>query len=452
MKTTDSRLFPLPRPVIERYARGIFTPILLGECATTVWVASAGRRLVNKFIIENIDHFSKILPNPEHYLLVYIEPLDLTEESLSGYLRLIGSTLKEACLEKGLDSLVTEEETEVFEDEAASYTKLLTALTSFVRRAINSGLELVLFLGEFDELSFIDTLFCNNLRSLWSKFDSKLHYVFLIKDTNMVFERSKIGEDLAENFLQNVVYFPLSGENSDYLIDRFSQRLGYRFSEAELRILNFLCDSHPYFLKVATSLFAKNKDSLSETDLSELVRQNYELRAVARRIIDVQTDKAKEVLKRVTTDKVSILKGEEEKVLELLGIVKKGYDGNYHPFCGLFADAILERVMPKFENDNSDTKLVFDDDTGTLLWDGKPIEEKFTPQEYEVLLYLMKEPNKLRNRDEIGEVLWGKDSYDKYSDWAIDQLVSKLRKKLDKLGISKKTLTTIRGRGYKLVL
>ena len=57
----------------------------------------------------------------------------------------------------------------------------------------------------------------------------------------------------------------------------------------------------------------------------------------------------------------------------------------------------------------------------------------------------------MKKLDEIGEALWGKDSYDKYSDWAIDQLISKLRKKLETLGF-KNVLKTVRGKGYKLVL
>ncbi|MFC1790807.1 helix-turn-helix domain-containing protein [Patescibacteria group bacterium] len=51
----------------------------------------------------------------------------------------------------------------------------------------------------------------------------------------------------------------------------------------------------------------------------------------------------------------------------------------------------------------------------------------------------------------MGEVLWGEASYEKYSDWAIDQLISKLRKKLKDLGLTD-FLKTIRGRGYKLTL
>ena len=62
----------------------------------------------------------------------------------------------------------------------------------------------------------------------------------------------------------------------------------------------------------------------------------------------------------------------------------------------------------------------------------------------------MENSDKLRSRDEIGDTLWGKESYEKYSDWAIDQLMSKLRKKLEKLGI-KDRLATVRGKGYKLL-
>ena len=80
----------------------------------------------------------------------------------------------------------------------------------------------------------------------------------------------------------------------------------------------------------------------------------------------------------------------------------------------------------------------------------KTVEEKFTRQEYSVLSMLLQKKSKLCTRDDIGDILWGNDSYEKYSDWAIDQLMSKLRKKLTDLGVKEK-LVTVRGKGYKLL-
>ncbi len=57
--------------------------------------------------------------------------------------------------------------------------------------------------------------------------------------------------------------------------------------------------------------------------------------------------------------------------------------------------------------------------------------------------------NKLVSRDQIARIIWGKNYEEKYSDWAIDQTVSRFRKKIAKYYISKDTIKTIKGRGYK---
>ena len=53
--------------------------------------------------------------------------------------------------------------------------------------------------------------------------------------------------------------------------------------------------------------------------------------------------------------------------------------------------------------------------------------------------------SKIINKDEIAEIIW--DNPD-VTDWAINQVISRFRKKLKKLGINPKRLETINNRGY----
>lgn len=54
----------------------------------------------------------------------------------------------------------------------------------------------------------------------------------------------------------------------------------------------------------------------------------------------------------------------------------------------------------------------------------------------------------LITRDEIGQIMWSKNWTEKYSDWAIDKLISKLKSKLI---YSNYKILSVRGRGYKLI-
>lgn len=71
---------------------------------------------------------------------------------------------------------------------------------------------------------------------------------------------------------------------------------------------------------------------------------------------------------------------------------------------------------------------------------------QLTAQERTLFDYL-KSNEDISSRDDIAQTMWGSNWLDKYSDWAIDKLVSKLKSKLI---YSKYKILTFRGRGYKL--
>lgn len=83
-----------------------------------------------------------------------------------------------------------------------------------------------------------------------------------------------------------------------------------------------------------------------------------------------------------------------------------------------------------------------------LIWDGVNIETLFTDTEREIFIRLLKDVE--ISRDTVANILWGKKAIEKYSDWAIDQLFSRLRKKLDAVGIGGDKVQTLKGKGFKL--
>lgn len=78
-------------------------------------------------------------------------------------------------------------------------------------------------------------------------------------------------------------------------------------------------------------------------------------------------------------------------------------------------------------------------DLGTLL----------SNQEHLLLKSLARE-DRYHSREEVAEIIWGASWADKYSDWAIDKLISRIRKKI--YDTEKTQLVTKKGRGVKLVV
>lgn len=449
-KAVDTQIPPpLRLETLESYAQEVFAPIRRGESVTTIWVPMMGRRVRNKFIISFPQLFKKEIGNPGKYLLVYVEPLELTEESNSGYLNLlIRSIIESYNKQQGNGNSLESKE---FLLDSTSYPQLLESLERLLYVITRQDIEVVLFLGEFDELKFADSILYNNLKSLWVKFTGKLHFVFLLLADAAKPESIQRFDELNEVLLKNVVYVPLvDKEDTSYLIGYFAKQFDKKFSNREQRLLIEICGGHPLLLKACSRIIAlMNGQKMKIDQLKEMLVSHFEPRSAAQKIFDLRTAREQDILRDIVGQKIVQLP-EDADTLAKLGLIVETKDG-WKPFGTLF-ESVIQKGQGRLTTPSlTEGHFSFDESSGAILADGRNIEEKFTRQEYEILRFLLNEHDKLKSRDEISQAMWGKESYDKYSDWAIDQVMSKLRKKLKDFGADR-FLVTVRGRGYKLAL
>lgn len=85
---------------------------------------------------------------------------------------------------------------------------------------------------------------------------------------------------------------------------------------------------------------------------------------------------------------------------------------------------------------------------GKVVVAGKDVEGFLTKKEIEMLRLLLSNPRKVILRDDLAPVLWGENWDKKYSDWAIDKLAFRVRKKISRLGIDEKLLKTVKRKGF----
>ncbi|MDQ6985056.1 MAG: helix-turn-helix domain-containing protein [Candidatus Dojkabacteria bacterium] len=75
------------------------------------------------------------------------------------------------------------------------------------------------------------------------------------------------------------------------------------------------------------------------------------------------------------------------------------------------------------------------------------LRNELTNNEYIVLMELVK--NEKISREKIGDLIWKANYESKHSDWAIDQLIKRIRLKLDGFG-AKEAIITRKEYGYEL--
>ncbi len=73
------------------------------------------------------------------------------------------------------------------------------------------------------------------------------------------------------------------------------------------------------------------------------------------------------------------------------------------------------------------------------------------PKEFELLAYLITRAGLVCSKDEIGTAVWP-EYHDGVYDYQIENLVSRLRTKLEPDSANPQLLLTVRGRGYKLIV
>jgi hypothetical protein len=93
---------------------------------------------------------------------------------------------------------------------------------------------------------------------------------------------------------------------------------------------------------------------------------------------------------------------------------------------------------------------VFMNNLQLLLENKKILLDKYlNTTEKDIYSLLAKNKRRLIKKENIAKVIWGQNYAEKYSDWAVDQVISRFRKKISKAGIDPKSLSTIKGKGYK---
>lgn len=115
-----------------------------------------------------------------------------------------------------------------------------------------------------------------------------------------------------------------------------------------------------------------------------------------------------------------------------------------------FSIPLFEEYVRELRSKHSKSSADIEIKDGLVYLKGQAIDEELSVQELNILTFLIDRYSKVVSRDEVAEVIWGEEKSEEYSDWAIDQAVSRIRKKLGDNGYKPTYLHTVRGRGFML--
>jgi len=118
--------------------------------------------------------------------------------------------------------------------------------------------------------------------------------------------------------------------------------------------------------------------------------------------------------------------------------------GDHHTcHMGMIKHYIIER------QDIKNTLVI---DKNKVVLNKIPLDSLLSRKEYRVMKILIEKRGSIVTRDEIARQIWPTDTDKKYSDWAIDQIITRLRKRFVQISLNPDHIQSVRGKGYKLIM
>lgn len=299
-----------------------------------------------------------------------------------------------------------------------------------------------------------------NINALRDYANKKVSFVFV--DNAKLFKPKdgiKTYSVLYDQIMSTIIWMKLPGKAffEDEII-YWQEYYGYKFPNELKEFIWQQTAGHPALLKHMISYFFEN--STIDYELSTMT-EHFTLNTKLEQILSVLNENDILTLKKIAQSGSHTGITDSETITGL-----KNYDlieednGNFKVRIGLLSEYLLQDQnkfevlpstlkMPETEIEQSyKLKLQY----GEVYLDDEKLNEDFSEREYHLLEYMAGKRGQICTRDELAKVIWKDDATEKYSDWGLDQSISRLRKKLGDSGYNPKYIKTLRGRGFRLEL
>lgn len=379
-----------------------------------------------RFFLFHQDIKRQYMPQDGKHFFILVDLNDLIEREIFPFWRLAFKRIADAVENSVLSENIKKKISSLF--VASIQTGDLFLTYDGVREALallaQENMHPTLFLTRFDRLKdAVTPEFFNNLQSLKDVTHQKLSYVFtsyreLDSLVPAVFHR----KDLA--LFSHITHVtPANKKDSEVILESIQKRYHLILSqELKEKVIGF-AGGHVQYLQLTLLILlelGKKAELLSQEELLQKIFADERVKLQSEELWESLTEDEKTVLLKAST-KQKITSEEKEKAQYLWDI------GMLPLFSPLFAAFLKQQTQEK---------------------EGNGVE--FSKKEHMLFKFLESQVNDICEREEIVDIVWPE--YKEYgvSDWSIDRLVARVRKKLKKQK-SMYEILTIRTRGYKLI-
>jgi hypothetical protein len=445
-------------PDTLRHDDGLFVMqrIADGDCAALVGISNTGKStLLRSLAREQVRH--RLLPEMAgDQIVVYIDCNLMLEASEQGFYELILRHLIEALDGSGDQRGYLAEARDAYQTLVAPPSPFQISLsfrdglTAVCQGTTHS---LILLLDEFDEpFEQIDGRVFLNLRALKDRYRRRLAYVTATNRRLSSIRRGRDVDEFVELFQPSTRFLgPLVRSDVDQVIEWVAAQEGYTFDEEDRAFLDHEAGGHlGLLLSISRGLGQvtgqpvrnPSQDWLIHRQVREQMDTNLNIQSECWKLWEELTEDQQETLMAL----VGSEEGVDQQSVELLqarGLLRERQTLLFSP---AFESFVRRQRLTRRRRQEG---VRVDVESGGVWVDGQQVEA-LTDLEYRLLLLLYGRLNKICDKYQIVEAVWGEDYIDQVDDARIDKLLSRLRSKIEPDPRNPRYLMTVRGRGYRL--
>lgn len=445
---------------MRRYdVENILRQLYAMQCVEVVGMSNIGKSALLRLLAQPDVWLKELGEAAQEFLPVYIDCnriLDLTEQ---GFSELVLRCLQEANpgfsmlpeLVNAYDTLVAPQSD--FQIPLSFSRGLTAALESTTKR-------LVLLFDEFDDpFIHIDARVFLNLRAVQDRHSQQIVYVTATGRPLPILNPDRRHGEFAELFGHRIWWLaPLTRSDTEQQIRRYMTAYEAAFTNADIDFIYQWSGGHPRMVEGICRLLHQALERAQSPLTDPLERWHFHRRLSGSLLED-------DYLRRECSKIWEECTSEEKAELAALSVTDHTPDpaviesllrrhllnrveGRHQIFSRLLAEYVHRQSLPPRP---ATASLWVDSASGEVFVNGSPVET-LTALEYKLIQLLFQNQNKIIDKYQIVTHVWGESYIDEVDDARIEKLVSRLRQKIEPDPASPRFLTTVRGRGYRLVI
>ncbi|MDE2591211.1 MAG: winged helix-turn-helix domain-containing protein [Patescibacteria group bacterium] len=419
----------------------LLTYIKDGNSAQLIGVPGVGRGNLCKFLVYNhnvrINHLGG---DQTRYHFVFTNFAEVKNRPLGDVLKFMFLQLVSSLHERRNEDAFIKTDTMFkkalsYKDELVLFQGLKDAVDYLVHE---KDLHIIFLFERFElYIPLLTDNFFVHLRSLRERAKYRFSVVFSLNRPLEDLVEPKILADFYEFFAGHIVYVGLSDKPGiQFRIAYLQQLADKKLTKTQMETLTELTGGHGKLMRLGAEALLASTTTV-EKNMEQFLLSQKTIQGALFEIWSFLTPSEQHFLSKKPKETPP------EFLIDVGLIIPKG----------TLAISLLKPFLTKEDSQTDTYKIMYDVTTNTIKKGDINISEKLTAAEFRLLQFFLEHKNTILDRDTIISAVW-KDTATTagVTDQALDQLIFRLRKKLEEDPNNPRYIITVKGRGIKFTL